>query len=52
MNGTIARAFELKATKSINLVMEYILKHENKQIYNNVIMLDIRKIIEERNFDL
>lgn len=52
LNGTIARALELNASKQIKALLEYILEHENKQIYNNLIMLDLHQIIEARNLDI
>lgn len=52
LNGTIARALELNASKSIKALLEYILEHENKQIYNTIIMMDLHQIIEARNLDI
>ena len=52
MNGTIGRAFELNATKSIKVLLEYIIEHENNHEYSNLIMLDIIPIIERRNFEI
>jgi hypothetical protein len=52
LNGTINRALLLNATKSIKIILEYVIEHENNHLYNNLIMLDIIPIIERRNFEI
>jgi len=52
LNGTINRALELNATKSIKIILEYIIEHGNSSIYNKFILLDIIPIIQRRNFEI